>query len=406
MDHLFRHHYGKMVSTLTRIFGLAHLETIEDAVQDTFIQALKTWRKQWPENPEAWLTRAAKNRTIDLFRKINAETERATKFYQGAAAMSISELFLDDEIEDSQLRMIFTACHPSLDARDQITFALKTISGFSIKEIAAALLTKEDTIKKRLTRARKNIVSNQLSFEIPDTSQLPQRIHRVQEVLYLIFNEGFHSIKKDKIIRKDLCSEAMRLVKLILKKEKLRTPSTYALLALMCFHAARIEGKVNADNEIIDLRNQDRSKWSFQLISVANGLMNKAVENCLAYSTYHYEAAIAFEHVRATSFEETNWKSILNWYERLNASYPSATTKLNMAIVHLQLGQEKECKSILDGMEPKDLGQREYLYYGTMAEYYHSVNDQTSARSSLRTAIDLCKNEIEKKFLFSKLERM
>ncbi len=406
MDHLFRHQFGKMVSTLTRIFGLEHLETIEDAVQDTFIQALKTWRKQWPENPEAWLTRAAKNRTIDLFRKINAENERAPKFYQGAAAMSISELFLDDEIEDSQLRMIFTACHPSLDARDQITFALKTISGFSIKEIAAALLTKEDTIKKRLTRARKTIVSNQISFTIPDPSQLPPRIHRVQEVLYLIFNEGFHSIKKDLLVRKDLCSEAMRLSKLLLKKEKLRAPSTYALLALMCFHAARLDGKVNEYNEVVDLKHQDRSKWSFPLISVANGLMNKSVENCMAFSTYHYEAAIASEHVRARTFEETDWQAILNWYQKLNEVAASPSTLLNTSIVHLQLGQHEKCLEILKSMDPITLGQRAYLFYGTQSEYFHEVNDRESARSALVKAIDLCKNEIEKKYLRTKLEEL
>ena len=147
IDHLFRHHSGKMVSVLTRIFGLSNLEIIEDAVQDTFLKASINWRKQQPENPEAWLTKAAKNRVIDIFRQRKAEEKHFPELKNVIKENSINELFLDTEIEDAQLRMIFTACHPKLDPKDQISFALKTISGFNTKEIASALLTKEETIK-------------------------------------------------------------------------------------------------------------------------------------------------------------------------------------------------------------------------------------------------------------------
>ncbi|WP_340156511.1 sigma-70 family RNA polymerase sigma factor, partial [uncultured Winogradskyella sp.] len=167
IDHLFRHHSGKMVSVLTRIFGLQHLDIIEDAVQDTFIKASLTWRKEQPKYPEAWLTKAAKNRVLDIFRTLKSQKNNLPYISQGTDAIAINELFLDAEIEDAQLRMIFTACHPKLDSRDRISFALKTVSGFSIKEIAAALLTKEETIKKRLLRARKAIKTEDLQFKIP-----------------------------------------------------------------------------------------------------------------------------------------------------------------------------------------------------------------------------------------------
>ena len=255
LDHLFRHQYGKMVSILTRIFGLEHLETIEDAVQDTFIRAMVTWRNQLPENPEAWLTKAAKNRTIDLFRKLSAEKKRIPKIENGPATIALNELFLDNEIADSQLRMIFTACHPSLNPSEQIAFALKTVSGFSAKEIASALLIKEETIKKRLSRARKTIATQQIAFQIPQGNDLPERLSRVLEILYLIFNEGFHSNKKEILIRKDLCGEAIRLTKMLLTNPYTRQPATYALFALMCFHSARLDSKVNEKNEIIDLKN-------------------------------------------------------------------------------------------------------------------------------------------------------
>ncbi|MEE9408474.1 MAG: sigma-70 family RNA polymerase sigma factor [Polaribacter sp.] len=183
IDHLFRHHSGKMVSVLTRIFGLSNLEIIEDAVQDTFLKASITWRKQQPENPEAWLTKAAKNRVVDIFRKLKSEQKHFPEIKAGMSSIAINELFLDTEIEDAQLRMIFTACHPKLNAKDQIVFALKTISGFSTKEIASALLSKEETIKKRLLRARKTIKGRNLEFKIPIGIELSERIENVLKVI-------------------------------------------------------------------------------------------------------------------------------------------------------------------------------------------------------------------------------
>ena len=225
IDYLFRHQYGKMVAIFTRVFGLSNLETIEDAVQDTFIQAVHTWKDKLPENPEAWLTQAAKNRIIDLFRKVKADTTRIKQLESGPSAISLNDLFLDHEIEDSELRMIFIACHPSLNPKDQIAFALKTISGFSGKEIAAALLNKEETIKKRLARARKSIQENNIKFDFPSASEVSQRLDNVLQVIYLIFNEGFHSNRTDIVIRKELCGEAIRLCKIVMKKEALRKDS-------------------------------------------------------------------------------------------------------------------------------------------------------------------------------------
>lgn len=196
IDHLFRHQYGKMVSILTRIFGLENLELVEDAVQDTFAQAVQKWKTNIPENPEAWLTKAAKNRVIDIIRKLNADQRRAEKLDYGPSVIAIDQLFAKEEIEDSELRMIFTACHPELDPRDQISFALKTISGFSQNEIAASLLLKTETVKKRLTRARKTINQKKIAFKLPQGKELNQRLDSVCKVLYLIFNEGFHSNHK------------------------------------------------------------------------------------------------------------------------------------------------------------------------------------------------------------------
>ena len=401
MDHLFRHQYGRMVSILTRIFGLDQLEIIEDAVQDTFVSALRTWRNQIPENPEAWLTKAAKNRAIDLFRKIKAEHNRALKLDSGPATMALNDLFLNHEIEDSQLRMIFTACHPDINVKDQIAFALKTISGFSTKEIASALLVKEETIRKRLLRSRKQIQELSLSFEIPSGKELPKRLDVVLEVVYLIFNEGFHSNRKDMLIRHDLCGEAIRLCQLLLKQDYLRHDAVYALLALLCFHASRLESKVNDQGDIIDLKNQDRTKWNTELIALANTAMNRAVINN-NFSTYHYEAAIAAEHLKVKTFEATNWNKILMWYEKLYEILPSAFNLLNTAIVLLQLNKLNTASKILKDLNPSDLEQRAYLYYGAYSEYFKLTNQNTKAVSCLDKALMLVNNEAEKTYLQSK----
>ncbi len=403
VDHLFRHHYGKMVAILTRFFGLSHIETIEDAVQDTFIKATLQWRKQLPDNPEAWLTQVAKNRTIDLLRSIKAEKNRIEQVSSGASSIPLNELFLDYEVADSQLRMIFVACHPNLKPPEQIAFALKTISGFSTKEIAAALLTKEETIAKRLQRARKTIIKNNIRFDFPAPSNVQNRLSRVMEVVYLTFNEGFHSTNSNELIREDLCGEAIRLCKLLLKKEEFRSGSLYALFALLCFHASRLKSKTNEANEIVDIREQDRTKWHFPLIEMANRAMNKSADY-EDVSKYHYEATIAFEHIRAKTFEETNWENILMMYSKLYELQPNSFTLLNIAIVNLQLDRLKNTKKMLEELRIDDLEQRQYLYFGCYAEYYLKQGEKTLAKSYFEKAIAKTSNSLEKDYLIKKLQ--
>lgn len=405
IDHLFRHHSGKMVSVLTRFFGLEHLEIIEDAIQDTFIKASISWRYQPPENPQAWLTQAAKNRVLDIFRKLKAEKKHFPNSSLEKNSIPIDELFLDNEIDDAQLRMIFTACHPKLEPRDRISFALKTISGFSTKEISSALLMKEETIKKRLTRARKTIQLSQLKFQIPQGNELPERLESVMEVLYLIFNEGFHSNKKEILIRKELCGEAMRLCQMLLKNEYTRSNASYALFALMCFHSARLDTKTSIENEILDLKNQDRSQWHTPLIELGNIMMNKAVEQD-AFSCYHYEAAIAAEHLQASTFENTNWNKILHWYQNLHELQPMPSHLLTMSVVCMQIKDYKAAKIHLSQLQPNDFAQRAYLYYATQADYYSATNHYKKAIYYIDIALDSVTNTLEKEYLQKKRATM
>lgn len=390
-----------MIAVLTKIFGLSHLELIEDAVQDTFVRATLQWRTQLPDNPEAWLMKAAKNRTIDLLRKIKAEKDRFGKVTTGAASIHLNDLFLEHEIEDSQLRMIFVACHPELSRQEQVAFALKTVSGFSMKEIAAALLLQEETIKKRLSRARKKIIERNIRFDFPAEPEVHLRMAGALQVIYLIFNEGFHSTKKHQLIDRELCGEALRLCRLLLKKESFRSGSLYALFALLCFHAARLDSKTNPDNEIIDLEHQDRSQWYWPLIRLGNDAMNQAM-TFPDLSAYHYEAAIVAEHLKAQTFGDTNWPKLLELYEQLNAFHPADSNLLNMAIIQLQLDRPDEAKTLLDTIKAGNLEQRSYLLYGCYSDYYRKKGNRIKALEYLERAIALASNDLEKEYLHKK----
>lgn len=390
-----------MIAVLTNIFGLPHLELIEDALQDTFVKATLQWRKKIPENPEAWFIKSAKNRTIDLLRKVKADQVRSDKISHGAASIHLNDLFLDHEIEDSQLRMIFVACHPELAPEEQLAFALKIISGFSLKEISAALLTKEETIKKRLSRARKKVAEKQIRFEFPDKSELSARLAGVLRVIYLIFNEGFHSTKREQLVDRELCGEALRLNQLLLKKEMLRSGSSYALFGLLCFHAARLESKVSENNSIIDLENQDRSLWHFPLIKIGNDSMNKAV-TYPDRSKYHLEAAIAAEHLKAKSFQYTDWHAILALYKKLQQQNPNELGRLNIIIVLIQLKKFDLVAGELPLIDESKLNQRAYLLWATWADFHYRTGDKESALRYIDKALETVNNELERNYLLKK----
>ncbi|ADY29162.1 RNA polymerase sigma factor [Cellulophaga lytica] len=405
IDHLFRHQYGKMVSILIRIFGLKHIELIEDAVQDTFAKATVQWRKKVPDNAEAWFTTAAKNRVIDLLRKLDADKSRIEKLNYSASAIAFNNLFEKEEIQDSELRMIFTACHPKLDPKDQIAFALKTIGGFSSSEIATALLLKPETVKKRLTRAKQTILKRKLNFELPAKKQLQSRLHNVLEVVYLIFNEGFHSNHNKLLVRKELCGEALRLTKLILRKEQFRCGASYALFSLLCLNSSRLGAKVDENFNSIDLKNQDRSKWYLPLINLGVNALEKANEYP-DFSTYHIEAAIVTEHIKAPTFEATNWKQILELYKQLEQHQENTIVSLSIAVVFIQLNEPQNAYLILQKLEPNALEQRSYLFYGVKAKYYHCVGNIDKAISYLNTAIESVPNFAEKTYLIKKRDAL
>ena len=275
LEHLFRHESGKLVSVLTKIFGPHNLELAEDVVQDTLLTAMNRWKMSAiPDNPSAWLFTAAKNKALDLIRKQKRHQEFAADISyllrsEYTLSATLNELMNNHEINDDQLRMMFTCCHPSLPSESQVALVLKTLCGFSITEIAKAFITTNDTIEKRLYRAKLKFRQQQIAFEIPQEQELEERLENVLTAIYLLFNEGYNSTQHDQLIRKDLLEESFRLGQLLLQNPATRQSDVFALLALICFNMARSEARLDKEGNILLLEKQDRSLWNHSLIQRA-----------------------------------------------------------------------------------------------------------------------------------------
>jgi RNA polymerase sigma-70 factor (ECF subfamily) len=404
VDHLFRHQYGRMVAVLSSLFGFRDLQTAEDLVQETLIAAYQTWPYRGiPDVPEAWLMQVAKNKALNLIKhtkrkgsahqRILLESEEADP--QGAVA------FFEKEIEDSQLRMIFASCHPAIAHEDQLALILKVLCGFGAQEVARALLVGEDAVNKRIYRAKASIRENGIELEAPGGDALEERLSMVLRALYLLFNEGYSATSGESLIQRDLCGEAMRLLTLVLRAFPKRTQPS-ALLALMCFHAARFDGRMDHDGGMIIFEDQDRSTWDPELIR--HGLTHLAnAARGDSMSTYHLEASIAAQHCLAKSFEETNWPSILFFYQRLHDLSPNPIILLNQAIVKSQIDGPALAIADLEALKKERKLRRYPLLYATLGELYRRLDRAGDAADHFNQALRHSSSKKERDFLQEKI---
>jgi RNA polymerase sigma factor (sigma-70 family) len=397
VDHLFRHESGKMVAVLTRVFGFANIEQAEDIVQDTLIRALETWKYgKIPDNPQAWLYRTAKNKAIDLIRrekikhKIESELAPLLKS-EYTLVSSMNEMFRENEIKDSQLRMMFACCHPSINLESQLTLMLKTLCGLSSKEVGNAFLSSEDTIQKRLYRTKEKIKEEHISLDYPGAESMPARLDTVLKALYLLFNEGYNSSHPEKLIRDDLCEEAIRLTLLLTENPKTNLPQTNALLALMCYQASRFGARLDDKGFMVLLKDQDRTHWNKFLIERGNIYLNHAAEGDMIYE-YHFEAAIASLHANAKSYEETNWSLILQLYNNLSNRTHNPMVAINRAIV---LGEVEGYENAITELEMIK-GFNNNCYYNTsLGEMYLRAGDKDLATKYFQHALELTSSNAE-----------
>jgi RNA polymerase sigma-70 factor (ECF subfamily) len=406
VDHLFRREAGKMVSYLTKFFGLGRLDLAEDVVQDTLCQALQVWPAHgFPDNPSAWLMRTARNRAIDLVRrddKIRAIAPELA-FLAEQRDEESEELASEKEIRDDQLRMIISLCHPGLSSELQVTLILKTLCGFSVAEIASALLTQEDSIEKRLGRARKFLRDSGTFVKITDASEIPLRLEAVYQAIYLLFNEGYHGSQSEQTTREELCYEALRLAVVLSEHPESARPKTFALLALFCLNAARLAGRLDREGHLLQLEHQDRSKWDQALIGQGFHYLEQAAAED-EVSEFHLEAAIASFHSGAKSYAETDWGRIRRLYDVLYAMKPTPIVALNRAIaVGHSEGAERglaELDHIADAAKLDS-----YPFFpAARGEFHRLAGRQREARAFFEVARKLARNSSEARFLERKLD--
>jgi RNA polymerase sigma factor (sigma-70 family) len=402
-DHLFRREAGRMVATLTRIFGVHNLALAEDVVQDAFCRALEVWKfRGVPENPSAWLMATAKNRALDVLRRERTARTFAPELgrllhSEWTLAPTVEEQFGTNAIKDDLLRMMFSCCHPRLPEEAQVALVLHILCGFSVNEIASAFVSSHAAIEKRITRAKKVLAKSKGLFDVSGADELSGRLPAVHRALYLLFNEGYHGASPESAVRADLCREAMRLTKLLLEHPLGATPATHALAALMCLHAARLPGRVDVSGNLTSLFDQDRSRWDSELLAEGQRLLNLSATGP-ELTEYHVEAAIAAVHAMAHHAEDTDWGTIVSLYDTLMKIRPSPIVALNRSIAVAQFeGPERGLEEIRRIADRDRLAAYPF-YHAALGEFELRSGQHEIARGHFRTALALARNPMERQF--------
>ncbi len=350
VEHFFRHESGRLVAILAKSLGLARLDLVEDVVQAALLKALQVWARQGiPDDPQGWLFRTAKNLALDSLRREGVHARILPEVFprEGEAAEAALDVSFDEEIADAPLRLMFACCHEAVPAESRVALALKTLCGFGIGEIARALLMTESNVEKRITRAKEKFRAEKIAIDEIPLDRLPERLDSVLAVIYLLFNEGYAASHADVPIRRDLCDEAIRLTRMLLAHPLGKEPHVEALLSLMLFHDSRLHARIAADGGVILLEEQNREVWEWGKIREGMFWMARSARGDRP-SRYHLESAIAWEHCRARSFQETDWGAIAKLYEALETIAPSLTHLLNGAIARSYLdGPQKALERLL-----------------------------------------------------------
>ncbi len=387
VEHFFRHEYGRLVATLSRRVGVQHLDIVEDAVQSALMTALENWKAGLPDSPSAWLFRVAHNRVLSDLRK-DARRQRILKDSPEAVGPELAPLYLKKEMQDDLLRMLFVCCDDNIPPESQLVFALKTLCGFSVEEIAFRLFSNEATIYKRLQRAKLRLRDHPLNEVDLNATQQERRRPAVNRILYVLFTEGHLSSHADISIRRELCDEAIRLAEVLAAHPVGHDPQTYALLALMHLHTARMPARQDALGGLLLLEEQDRAQWDQTVIHTGLAWLAKSAEGD-AFCRYHAEAAIAAEHCLASSFAETRWDRIVDSYEMLEQISPSALHRLNRAVAVAEWKGPEAGLGVLEEFEPPSWLKKSYVLSAVLADLHGRAGHADVARTHRTSALNL-----------------
>ena len=402
IPHLFRTEYRKIVSVLCKRFGFSQVEIAEDIASDTFMTAAQTWGfGSFPQNPTAWLYNVAKNKAKNYVqRNFIFETKISPELKKSFSDVDENDIDLSPQnINDSQLQMMFAICHPAISQEAQIGLSLRILCGFGIEEIAEAFLTNKETINKRLFRAREKLREEKIKIELPDASAIDERLTTVLTTIYLLFSEGYYSVSQNQTIRKDLCLEAMRLCSMLVENKYTNKPQVNALLSLMCFHTSRFEARMNKNGELILYEEQDTSLWNSDLISKGGYYLHcSATGNQI--SKYHLEASIAYWNTQKADTKE-KWENILQLYNRLLQIEYSPIAALNRTYALSKANGKQE--AVIEA-EKLNLTNNQF-YFALLGELYTEI-DNRKAKQYFQKAQLLAKSLPDQQLIQKKIDKL
>ncbi len=407
VDHFFRHESARLVAALVRRLGIRHLPLAEDAVQVALVRALTSWKQRGaPSNPTGWLLAVANNHATDQLRRETKNLgNQLASILEETLADSPSLPTLDETLQDSLLRMIFVCCDPLVPTESQTALALKTLCGFSILETAPPLLSTQESIAKRITRAKERLRNSGLSLDNLTESDIRSRLPEVHRVVYLLFNEGYSSTQPDKLIREDLCEEAVRLALLLAEHPLTKGSESSAFLSLLLFHSARLNARIDAGGAIMLFHQQKVEDWDLRLLKEAYRWFQRATRTG-DVSRYHAEAMIAAEHCRGKLSGNTNWTCVMRSYDLLCQLAPSPIHELNRAIALAHHEGAAAGLAAIAKIKSSKLSSNYYLWHAAYGELYFLDRQLERSEASFRRAWALAPTQAEKELICRKLDRI
>jgi RNA polymerase sigma-70 factor (ECF subfamily) len=402
----FRDDAGRTVATLSRALG--DIALAEDALQDAYLAALERWpRDGFPAQPSRWILATARNRAIDRLRRERVGREKlrrlaALEIPAPPAAGAVGDDAVN-AVPDDRLGLMFACCHPALGVEARIALTLRTLAGLTVEEIADAFLVPHATMAQRLVRVKRKIRESAIPFDVPPAERLPERLDDVCTVVYLIFNEGYTASAGDRLVRRELCDEAIRLGR-VLASLMPQEPEVMGLLALMLYHDSRREARVAPDGSMLTLPEQDRSVWDQTKIAQANDLLARATRH-RAPGPYQLQAAIAFAHAKAASPQDVDWAGIAELYGHLERMTPSPIVSLNRAVAIGFAYGPTAGLAALDAL-PQDALAAYHPYHVARADALTRLGRPVDARDAYRSALARTQNAAEQGYLRAKLHEL